>query len=38
LSAAACADRAAEAVIFREEARQKEMQRLMGETATALLS
>ena len=38
LSAEACPDRAAEAVIFREEARQKEMQRLMSETAQALLS
>ena len=38
LSAVACPDRAAEAVIFREEARQQEMQRLMQQTAQELLA
>lgn len=38
LSAEACTDRAAEAVIFRAEARQQEMQRLMSETARAVLA
>ena len=38
LSAAACPDRAAEAVIFREEARQQELQRLMQQTAQELLA
>ena len=38
LSIAACPDRAAEAVIFREEARQQEMQRLMQQTAQELLA
>ena len=38
LSPEACADRAAEAVIFREEERRKEMARLMSETEANLLS
>jgi hypothetical protein len=38
LSAAECTDRAAEAVIFREEQRQKEMQRLLREAEQELLS
>lgn len=38
LSAEACTDRAAEAVIFREEARQQEMQRLLHETERALFA
>jgi hypothetical protein len=38
LSAAQCRDRAAEAVIFREEQRQKEMQRLLSEAEKEILS
>jgi hypothetical protein len=38
LSTAECTDRAAEAVIFREEQGQKEMQRLMSEAEKEFLS